>query len=126
MKDQATPFDVVNAWQYHRPVIEKALHDMGGAYEQQDVLQAILNGQMLFWSNDNAFVIAQVLNFPRKRYLEIFLAGGELNAVKAWEVEILNFAKLIKCDKVIAQARKGWTRDLGNWTVTRYRVEQDV
>ena len=84
MKDeQVHKFDLVNMWQLHRPAIEKALEAMGGMFQQDDVLKLILNGKMHFWVEKNAFAITEVEQYPRKRFLNIFHAGGDLEAVIA-------------------------------------------
>ena len=132
MRQEVThPYDIINAWQKYRPSIEKTLAKMGGMFTQEDVLSRILTGQMHFWERDGTFAITEFEIYPRKKFLNVFLTGGNLAGVKALEEDLAKVAKQSGCNKMVAFVRGGYAkkRDLfPGWELVKYpyRVERDV
>lgn len=64
-------------------------------------------GLMQCWVSGDSFCITEVINAPRKRYLNIFLIVGELSILELHD-QILAFAEEAGCDFLQAYGRPGW------------------
>jgi hypothetical protein len=47
----------------------------------QDIADNIANGSMQLWPAPKGAMVTQVQNYPRKRILHIYMAGGELDSL---------------------------------------------
>lgn len=73
------------AMEPYRPMIEAALYYAAETYAYEDVVDAVQTGEMFFWPAQESFLVTEVAQFPRKRTLHIFLAGGKLSEVKSMD-----------------------------------------
>ena len=61
--------------------LEAALEHGGGTYALHDIVQGLEDGRFqLFWNN-GGLAVTEIIQCPQKRYLNIFLAAGEMKAV---------------------------------------------
>ena len=74
-----------------RPWIEAALEYTGGTHYFDDIVESIAKGTMQLWAAPRGCIVTEIVIYPRKKVLNIFLAGGELeqildmdNDVKEW------------------------------------------
>lgn len=95
-----------------RKYIEPALEYSGGTHEWLDIVRGVHDFRMQLWANDKAAAITEIIDFPQKRVLNVFLAGGDmehlmdmLDSAKAW-------GKGEGCSEIIMSGRKGWLRVL--------------
>jgi hypothetical protein len=69
-----------------------------------------------------SWVVTQIVDFPRKRYLEIVFAVGNLDELKAIYPKLELFAREIQADGLRAMGRPGWMRqfeiDKHGWVET--------
>jgi hypothetical protein len=80
-----------------------------GFYTFEDVMERIADGRMQSFHEEGAFIVTQISNYPRKKVVDIVLVVGELQKIKWLEEEIMNFAKTVGAELVMASAgRKGW------------------
>jgi len=102
----------------HIAQLEEALAHMGGTHTFQDVLDAIKDGQMQSFAEGNTWVVTQVLDFPRKRVLEIILVAGEMAEAEALYEKVLSFGREIGCQLVRTFGRDGWAKQAktNGWT----------
>lgn len=97
-----------------RPWIEAALEYSNGTHDFMDVANAVLTGNMQLWANEKGCVVTEVLDFPKKRILHIFLAGGQLDAIRDLEDSGVEWAKSIGCSAFTLTGRRGWDKALKN------------
>lgn len=107
-------------WAEVTPLLKKALDREGsGRYEIDDILKLLLEGTARLWiAHDpdvhaiKAAVVTQIVQFPRKRELRIWLIGG--SDMHAWAKQGLEmveaFARSIGCFAVTGGMRRGWMR----------------
>lgn len=94
--------------------MEKALRLGGDTHSVADVIAALNEGRMqAFWS-DNATVITQIVQHPRKRELNVFLAFGDLDEVMAMQPRVSEFGRKHGCDFMVMSGRFGWQKVLPN------------
>lgn len=91
-----------------RAQTEDVLRRMGGTHTVEDVLDAINKGTMQSFSDGDTWVVTQVIVFPQKRVLEIFLVVGTLEGVQRIEPAVMDFAKQVEAGLVRAFGRDGW------------------
>lgn len=97
-----------------RPWIEAALRRSGGTHEYSDVFDAVLAGTMQLWPAPRGCAITEIVVYPRKTLLNVFLAAGELDQVTDGIEAVAAWAREQGCDGMIMSGRRGWERVLGN------------
>lgn len=97
----------VNAF---RRYIEDALVYSGGTHTFEDVTAAIDAGTLQLWPGLSSAVVTEVVDAPRQRILNFFLAGGNLAELETMLPIILAWGKEQGCVKATLVGRKGWER----------------
>lgn len=80
----------------------------GGLYEWEDILEAMANGSMQSFSDGQSFVLTRIVDYPRKRVLEILLLVGTVEEIHATEPRVIQFAQDHGCEAIIGYGRLGW------------------
>lgn len=102
-------------WLRCRPWIEEAVKDCLGTHTIEDVEDGIESGEFLFFSMQNCAVIVRIMQYPRKRAVNYFLVGGDLNELKnKMEPHITAWAKSKGCNIAVLIGREGWLRTLSS------------
>jgi hypothetical protein len=94
----------------YRAQIDAALAYASGSHTFEDVCAAVDAGRMQCWPGAHSVVITEILEYPRKRTLNFFLAGGTLAELEAMTPNILAWAKTQGCHDTVFIGRKGWER----------------
>jgi hypothetical protein len=95
-----------------RPWIEAALEHSGGTHTFDDIVSAVYAGQMQFWPAENACAVTEIVNFPRRKVLHIFLAGGNMQEIVDMDGPAADFAKANGCTAMTIAGRRGWKKIL--------------
>lgn len=90
-----------------RKRLEKALKFINHTHTVEDIQQGIAMGQMQCFVRGDSFVITEIAQTPRKRFLNIVLLVGDMGILEAHD-ELIEFAKRSGCDFMRAAGRKGW------------------
>jgi hypothetical protein len=102
--------------------LRKALAVAGDTYTLEDLLHEINEGTMQSFAESESWVVTQIVDFPRKRYLEIVFAIGNLADLKKIYPRLEAFARDNLCDGLRAFGRPGWMRqfeiDRAGWVET--------
>jgi hypothetical protein len=98
-----------------RQRLQRALDIAGNTHDVSDVVDAIKAGRMQAFSGPDAFVVTETVSAPRKRYLNVFLAVGDLDEVMFLQPQLEAFGKEHGCEFIIMHGRKGWSRVLPNF-----------
>lgn len=92
--------------------IADALEYSGGTHTVDDVVEGIVSGRMQLWPAERGCAVTEVISYPRKKVLHVFLAAGEMDQI----VDMLDSAKAWGrdqgCDAFTIAGRKGWKRVL--------------
>jgi hypothetical protein len=110
-------------WQRCRPWIEAALAYTGGTHGIEDIEREIRSGRMALIPRERSAFVVELIDYPRLRALHIFLAGGDLSELKAFDPHLDEIARSLGCSRVTIAGRTGFARalkDLGyqeKWTV---------
>ena len=95
-----------------KPWIEAALEYCNGTYLWEDVVQNIAEEKMQFWPAPRGCMVTEIVVYPRKKYLNLFLAGGELDQLLDMNESITAWAKQWGCDGGMMSGRSGWKKPL--------------
>jgi len=106
-----------------RPWIEAALVYSGGTHTFDDIARGVLDGRFRLWERPNGCAITEFVQFPRKRVLNVFLAGGDMQVIKDLEAPALEYARANGCQAVTLAGRKGWSRALPHWVTKHVSME---
>jgi hypothetical protein len=110
-------------WRRCRQWIEAALPYTGGTHTIEDLERDILSGRMALIPRERSAFMVELIVYPRLKALHIFLAGGDLTELKAFDPHMDEIARSLGCSRVTIAGRKGFARalkDLGfreKWTV---------
>jgi hypothetical protein len=88
----------------------RALKAGGDTHTLEDLLDEIKAGKKQSFVKGNTWAITQVLDFPRKRVLELFMVVGEAKDLPELQTEIVEYGKHIGADFVRTQGRLGWKK----------------
>ena len=93
-----------------RPQIDAALIYAGGTHLFEDVKGMVEREECQFWPGVDSCVITQIHFEPRRRILNIFLAGGDLAEIEAMTPLILQWGYEQGCTVAAFTGRRGWER----------------
>lgn len=85
----------------------------GNTHTFEDVVRAVWNGTMHLWAGERGCAVTEVVVYPRKRFLHVFLAAGEMDQILDFEESAARLAREIGCDGMSIAGREGWKRVLG-------------
>lgn len=104
---------VVDELERCRPWISAALAYAGGTHAFEDVAEAIAEGRMQLWPAPRGCLVTEIILFPRRTALNVFLAGGEMGQLFEMHDDLVAWAKAQGCETLMmAGGRKGWGRVL--------------
>lgn len=107
--DVYDPAKGADEWKRCRHWIEAALPV---THRMEDIEKGITEGTYQFWPGQRSALITVIENYPHTRNLHVFLAGGDLDEIRAMQPDLLSWADFHGCDAVTLSGRKGWERAL--------------
>jgi len=93
-----------------RDHIEAALKFADDSHSFEDIKKAVEKGELQFWPGFSSVIITEIVQVPRYRALNLFLAGGNIPELRAMLPELEKFAGQVGADRIILNGRKGWLR----------------
>lgn len=85
-----------------------ALKYAGGTHSIKDLKALFLANQTTMISCGKSALICEVKNYPRKRALHVFLAGGLLGEIMSISDTLDSVAQLLDCSSISIAGRTGW------------------
>jgi len=95
-----------------KPWIEAALVHCNGTHEWDDIVAGIASSKMQLWAAPRGCIVTEIVVYPRKKVINIFLAGGELDQIMDMEHDIGQWAKSHGCTGGMMTGRLGWKKPL--------------
>lgn len=92
------------------PLLEPAA-DQWGEHTKESVLRALNSGAKL-WVGERSAAVTEIVNRPRLRIANAWLAGGDLDELREWETAMVAWAKLHGCHQARIYGRRGFLRAL--------------
>jgi len=107
----AAAYDRVMGLLKWRPYIEKALKRNDSYLTYEEVCQKVLAGTLLWFNNDDAFVIAEIITFSKGTYCHVCIAGGKFEDICNIEKEqVVPLLQMGGIKRMTMLARDGFTR----------------
>ncbi len=95
-----------------RPWIEAALEYSGGTHNFDDVAEALASGKMQLWPAPKGCIVTEIVVYPRKKVLNVFLGAGELDQLMDMHKDVIAWSKAQGCEAVTITGRYGWKKPL--------------
>lgn len=95
-----------------REWIEAALEYSGGTHDFVHVCEGIISGHMQLWPNENGCAVTEIIVYPKKKVLHVFLAGGKMSDILDMLPSAREFARREGCSGMSIAGRRGWERVL--------------
>lgn len=106
--------------------IEAAMEHGTGTHIFEDIVVAVIQGRMQLWSTPNACAITEIVLYPRKKVLHVFLAGGDMKEILPRIEDVAQWGASQGCTAMTMAGRKGWKRVLKNWKWTMNVMERSI
>lgn len=94
--------------------IENALEYAGGTHDFVHIVEGVLQGRFQFWPAQDGCIVTEIIVYPKKKVLHIFLAGGELNEILDMEQSLISWGLGQGCETMTLAGRGGWKRVLAS------------
>lgn len=92
--------------------IEAALKHTDGTHTFDDIAAGCYVGRFSLLAKPDGCAVLEVQIFPRKRVLNVFLLGGDLQGVLSHEGELTEMAREAGASEITMTGRSGWERVL--------------
>jgi hypothetical protein len=99
-----------------RQWLEPALQYADGTHDWDDIVAALYSRQMQLWPLERSALVTEIQQFPRKRVLNVFLGGGDLDELRAFVPTVAEFARANGCTALQCSGRRGWLRAIDGGT----------
>ena len=121
-------------WDRARPHLAEALEHARGTHTVEDVLRLAGEGKLQLWVGDRSAAVTEILHFPQKRALNLFLAGGDLAEIRRAQPGIEAFGRGMGCDFMMfsarltpaARPRSGWERACPDFTADWIAMSKEL
>jgi len=105
----------VDEWRRCSRWIEDALEYAHGSHTLNDVWDAVERGHAQFWPAKDAGLVTEIIDYPQRRTLRFWLAGGDLETLRVLEDEAIEWSKQWGCTACEIIGRRGWVRALDGY-----------
>lgn len=94
--------------------------DNSGTHRMEDIEAGVKEGRFQMWLDTDCVGITEIIDFPLKRVLHIFLAGGDLEQIIGLHDKVWTWGQEQGCSEMTLSGRRGWLRALKHWEPTEY------
>ena len=99
-----------------RDWIQSALEKGGDTHDFKDIVDGVQSGHMQLWFGLNGCAVTEIIVYPNKKVLHVFLAGGDqghgIEQITDMHDDAVEWGKAQGCDGMTIAGRKGWQRVL--------------
>ena len=99
-----------------RDWIESALKKGGETHDFKDVVDGVMKGDFQLWMGSNGCAVTEILVYPNKKILHVFLEGGAkghgIDQITDMHDSAVEFAKRENCQGMTVSGRAGWKKIL--------------
>lgn len=96
----------------YKHFITPALDRGGNTHTWDDIVQGIREFRFQLWTGERAAAITEIIDYPRKRVLNVFLAGGDKDELLEMLESARAFGRANGCASLTMAGRQGWQRVL--------------
>ena len=105
-----------------REWIESALNKGGDTHDFKDIVDGVLSGHMQLWMGANGCAVTEIVVYPNKKVLHVFLVGGDqgqgIEQITDMHDDAMAWGKAQGCNGMTVTGRRGWKKILQpkGWT----------
>jgi len=102
--------------------IQSALNKGGDTHSFKDIVDGVLSGHMQLWLGANGCAVTEIVVYPNKKVLHVFLAGGDqgqgIEQITDMHDDAVLWGKQQGCVGMTVTGRRGWKKVLQSrgWT----------
>lgn len=90
--------------------LRRAIAAAGDLWTLADLVELAREGRIQVWHDGGAVVMTDVVDFPRKRIVRVFLVAGRMAGVRRLARQVEAFAVASEADAMVAEGRAAWER----------------
>lgn len=94
----------------YRKQIDAALGYAGGTHTFEDVAALVKSGEVQAWYAPQSVLITELVEYPRLKMCNVFLAGGDLKEIEAMTPDVERWAIAQGCTRAQLIGRRGWSK----------------
>ena len=98
--------------------IVDALEYAHNSHSFEQVIDIVKRGDAQFWAFSDSAIVTEIIEYPQRRTLRFWLAGGNLKTLLDVEPKIRKWSILYRCEAVEIIGRKGWEKVLKEYEPT--------
>lgn len=81
-----------------------------GTHDFWDIVDGVYSGHMQLWPRAKGCLVTEVVVYPKRKILNVFLGAGELDELADMHQDIIKWARDSGCDGASINGRRGWVR----------------
>ena len=118
----------MNILEHSRPYLEAALEYSGGTHLLEDVVDMLVSGRGQLWPGKNCAAVTEIIAYPRKKVLHVFLAGGKMDQLMDMIEGVAAWGRGQGCSSMTMAGRLGWERVFGKmgWKRSMVVMERGI
>ena len=116
MQDSHTSLS--DEWERCKEYIAPALAYAHDSHTLEDVWQAIQHQKAAFFPLEKSAIVVEIVDYPQRISCRIWLAGGDMDELIEAEKNICVWARELGCTSMEIIGRKGWERQLSDYTAS--------
>jgi len=101
-----------------RKWIIDALRYAHNSHTYEQVIDIVKRGDAQLWALKDSAIVTEIIDYPQRRTLRFWLAGGNLKTLLEVEPKIRKWSILYRCRAVEIIGRKGWEKVLKDYEPT--------
>lgn len=109
--------------------IQAALDYSHDTFSIEDIFEDMAAGNLQIWPGEKAVIVTQIVQYPRKKIIHCFLAGGDIVELETLHEQVVEWGRSQGCSAVTLTGRPGWTRsflsDIG-YRNTQVQMIKDI
>lgn len=92
--------------------IMSALNKGGDTHDFVDIVDGIMSGHMQLWPGEEGCAVTEIVRYPNKKVLHVFLAAGKLEQITKMHGDAIKWGRNQGCDGMTLSGRAGWKKIL--------------
>jgi len=101
-----------------RKWIIDALRYAHNSHTYEQVIDIVKRGDAQLWALKDSAIVTEIIDYPQRRTLRFWLAGGNLKTLLEVEPKIRKWSILYRCRAVEIIGRKGWEKVMKDYEPT--------
>lgn len=106
--------------------IVDALEYAHNSHSFEQVIDIVKRGDAQFWAFSDSAIVTEIIEYPQRRTLRFWLAGGNLKTLLDVEPKIRKWSILYRCEAVEIIGRKGWEKVLKGYEPTAIVLVKEI